>query len=158
MAFDISDLTTYTLYAIIIYIRDLESMEAEVVQVTVKARKVGDSVVMTMPTQILRSTGFNEGDSLLLETNGVGFLSVRKENDQMSKLQDLRLQLEVARAEYELKDIEGQYLGRMGNFDEDELYRLGLERSQANLSVKKLELELFRMSGEVGDAVVNGAH
>ena len=127
-------------------------------QVTVKARKVGDSVVMTLPTRILKATGFREGDSMVLETSGQGFLSVRKENDQVSRLQDLRLQLEVARAEYELKDIEGQYVGRMGDFDEATLYRLGVERSQANLSVKKLELEVFRISGEVGDAVMNGAH
>ena len=65
------------------------------IQITVKARKVGDSIVMTLPRSVLEATGISDGETLLLQARERGFLSVRKENDKVAKLEEATMELEV---------------------------------------------------------------
>ena len=131
------------------------------VQVTVKARKVGDSIVMTLPKQVLESTGFSEGVTLMLESNSEGFLSVRKENDKVSNLKEAELELavlnrklEVVIAESDLavseynhsmptvhQGITDQYI--MESF----MKEMNFKGSEIRLEIAEKELEIYRMSG-----------
>ena len=71
------------------------------IQITVKARKVGDSIVMTLPRSVLEATGISDGDSLLLQAGEGEFLSVRKENDKVAKLDEATMELEVLQKKLE---------------------------------------------------------
>ena len=52
------------------------------IQATVKARRVADSIVVTLPKHLLKSVGIIEGDLLMLQTEGSGHISIRKEKDE----------------------------------------------------------------------------
>ena len=61
----------------------------------VKARRVGDSVVITLAKAILEETGITDGDSLLLEALAEGRILIAKEEKVMSIPKKLGLELEV---------------------------------------------------------------
>lgn len=61
----------------------------------VKARRVGDSVVITLAKAILEETGITDGDSLLLEALAEGRILVAKEEKIVSIPKKLELELEV---------------------------------------------------------------
>ena len=129
------------------------------VQATVKARKVGDSVVMTLPTRILKSTGFNEGDSLLLQTSRVGFLSVQKENDKVTNLKEAEMELQILQRKLEVVNAEAtlavsEYNNSMptvhpgindSHIMEGFMKELDLKRSKVQLKLAKKELAIYRM-------------
>ena len=131
------------------------------VQVTVKARKVGDSVVMTLPTRILTATGFKEGDSLLLETNRAGFLSVQKEYDKVSNLKEAKMELEILRRKLEVVNAEAdlavsEYNNSMptvhpGVTDSDIMEgfmkEMNFKRSKVQLKIAKKELAIYQVGG-----------
>ena len=130
---------------------------------SVRARRVGDSMVMTLPKTILQSVKFEEGELLLLETMRPGFLSVRKERDSMSKLQELKMELSVLKAKLETVDskvilAKWEYANSMPTehqgIDDPILYEgtlagYKLERSEIQLNIAEKELETFRLSGMV---------
>ena len=130
-------------------------------QAKVKARKVGDSVVMTLPKVMLDSTGFLEGDSLLLESNVPGFLSVRKENDKMEKLKEAEMELTVLRRKLDFVNSEVELAGteykhsmptrHPGIEDptmmEAYMNEFSFRQSKIRLKIAKKELAIYRMSG-----------
>ena len=61
----------------------------------VKARRVGDSVVITLAKAILEETGITDGDSLLLEALAEGRILIAKEEKVVSIPKKLELELEV---------------------------------------------------------------
>jgi len=61
----------------------------------VKARRVGDSVVITLAKAIMEETGISDGDSLLLEALAGGRILVAKEENVVSIPKKLELELEV---------------------------------------------------------------
>ena len=130
-------------------------------QVTVKARKVGDSVVMTLPKTVLESAGFIEGDSLLLETKAPGFLSVRKENDKMATLKEAEMELAVLRRKLEVVNSEIKLAGteykhsmptRHPGIDDPTMMEaytneFSFRQSKIQLKIARKELAIYRMSG-----------
>jgi len=61
----------------------------------VKARKVGDSVVVTITRPALEEAEIAEGDSLVLEALGRGKILISKEVPSMSLPQTLQLELDI---------------------------------------------------------------
>ncbi len=61
----------------------------------VKARRVGDSVVITLAKAIMEETGISDGDSLLLEALAEGRILIAKEENVVSIPKKLELELEV---------------------------------------------------------------
>ena len=128
---------------------------------SVKARKVGDSIVLTLTKRILETTGFSEGDALTLETIQSGTLTVRKENDKVFKLQETRMELEILRAKLNVVDAEkavavSEYESRMPTIhpgiEDGEIFsgymkELDFSRSKIVLKIAKKELEIFRLGG-----------
>ena len=131
------------------------------VQVTVKARKVGDSVVMTLPTRILKPTGFKEGDSLLLETNRAGFLSVQKEDDKVSDLKETEMEMEILKRKLEVVNAEIDLAGTEYKYSmptvhpgindqfimEGTMKHFSFNRSKIQLEIAEKELEIYQVGG-----------
>ena len=61
----------------------------------VKARRVGDSVVITLTKSILEETGISDGDTILLEALAKGRILIAKEEKAVSIPKKLELELEV---------------------------------------------------------------
>jgi len=61
----------------------------------VKARRVGDSVVITLTKAILEETRISNGDSLLLEALAEGRILIAKEEKVVSIPKKLQLELDV---------------------------------------------------------------
>ena len=64
----------------------------------VKARRVGDSVVITLAKPVLAATGISDGDSLLLEALAEGRILIAKEDKAVSIPKKLELELVVLKA------------------------------------------------------------
>ena len=128
-------------------------------QATVKARKVGDSVVMTLPTGILKSTGFKEGDCLLLETKRAGFLSIQKEGDKVSNLREANMELQILQRKLEVVNAEATLAVSEHNNSmptvhpgindslimEGFMKELDFKRSKVQLKIAKKEIAIYRM-------------
>lgn len=65
------------------------------VQDEVKARKVGDSIVVTLPKPILEETAITEGEMLLLETMANGRVTIRKASDVVSPINEAGMELAI---------------------------------------------------------------
>ncbi len=61
----------------------------------VKARRVGDSVVITLAKAIMEETGISDGDSLMLEALAEGRILIAKEENVVSIPKKLELELGV---------------------------------------------------------------
>ena len=136
-------------------------MARQMIQATVKARKVGDSIVMTLPRSVLEATGLSAGDSLLLQAGESRFLSVRKENDKVAKLEETTMELDVLQrklgvleAETELATVEhNNSMPTLHPGIEDptmmEAYMKDMyfKRSKVQLEIAEKKLEIYRMGG-----------
>ncbi len=136
-------------------------MTRQMIQITVKARKVGDSIVMTLPRSVLDATGISDGDPLLLQAGESRFLSVRKENDKVVKLEEATMELEVLQRKLRVLEAEteiavNEHNNSMPTFHpgiEDptmmEAYMkdLHFKRSKVQLEIAEKELEIYRMGG-----------
>ena len=128
---------------------------------TVKARKVGDSVVMTLPSSVLKSTGIADGDSLVVGTVRDGFISVRKEEDRMVQMREATMELAILQRKLEVVDAEislavSEHNNSMPTFHpgiEDSYIMEGFikerqfEKSKIQLEIAEMELEIYRMGG-----------
>ena len=136
-------------------------MECVLNQETVKARKVGDSIVMTLPRSILKATGFSAGDSLMVRTEGTGFLSVRKENNKMSQIKEKKMELKILRMRLKALNVEQDLAlheyrhgapTRHPGIEQPELMEgtmkeWHLQECEIKVEIAKKELEIYRMSG-----------
>ncbi|MBN1189915.1 MAG: hypothetical protein JXA46_09190 [Dehalococcoidales bacterium] len=64
-------------------------------QEKVKARKVGDSVVITLTKAVLEESGISDGDTLFLEDLPEGRILITKEEKAVSLPKRLELEIEV---------------------------------------------------------------
>ncbi len=131
------------------------------IQTTVKARKVGDSTVMTLPRSVLEATGISDGDSLMLQAGGNGFLSVRKESDKVAKSEEASMELEVLQRKLGVLEAETElamteYNNSMPTLHpgiddptmrEGYMKELQFKRSKIQLEIAEKELEIYRMGG-----------
>ena len=131
------------------------------IQTTVKARKVGDSIVMTLPRSVLDATGFSDGDSLLLQAGESRFLSVRKENDKVAKLEEATMELEVLQRKLGVLEAETELATNEHNNSMPTLHpgvedatmmeaymkEFQFKRSKVQLEIAEKELEIYRMGG-----------
>ena len=136
-------------------------MTRRMIQTTVKARKVGDSVVMTLPRSVLDATGFSDGDSLLLQAGESRFLSVRKENDKVAKLEEATMELEVLQRKLGVLEAETELAASEHNNSMPTLHpgiedapmmeaymkEMHFNRSKVQLEIAEKELEIYRMGG-----------
>lgn len=130
-------------------------------QETVKARKVGDSIVMTLPKSILKATDFSDGDSLIVRTEGAGFLSVRKKEDKMSQLKEAKMELKILRMRLKTLDVErdlARHEYRNGTptrhpgiewpeLMEGTMKEWHLNECEIKLEIAQKELAIYRMGG-----------
>ena len=72
----------------------------------VKARRVGDSLVVTLTKPVLEETQIMEDDSLVLETFVNGRVMVRKEHGESTPLQRLELELQILQKHLEALQAE----------------------------------------------------
>ena len=131
------------------------------VQITVKARKVGDSIVMTLPRSVLEATGISDGETLLLQAGERGFLSVRKENDKVAKLEEATMELEVlqrklgvveAETELAMSEHNNSMPSRHPGIEDTSIMKgfmieLRFDRSKIKLEIAEKELKIYRMGG-----------
>ena len=131
------------------------------IQTTVKARRVGDSTVMTLPRTVLEATGINDGDSLLLQAGESGFLSVRKESDKVAKSEEATMELAVLQRKLGVLEAETELAMTEHNNSMPTLHpgiddptmmegytkELQFKRSKVQLEIAEKELEIYRMGG-----------
>ena len=131
------------------------------IQTTVKARRVGDSIVMTLPISVLEATGISDGDSLLLQAGESGFLSVRKESDKVAKLEEAAMELEVLQRKLGVLEAETELAISEHNNSmptihpgiddstimEGYMKEMVFKRRKVQLEVAEKELEIYRMGG-----------
>ena len=132
------------------------------IQATVKARRVAGSIVVTLPKHLLKSVGISEGDSLTLQTEGVGYISVRKEKDDMSKLKELKMELEILHKKRDVLNADRElalheYKNGMptrhpgieqgGEIVEGTLLEMRLDEHELELEIAKKELEIYQIAG-----------
>ena len=131
-------------------------------QAKVKARKVGDSIVMTLPSGVLRSTGISDGDSLVVRPGRNGFISVCKEGDKVAQAKEATMELAILQRRLGVVDSEialavSEHNNSMPTLHpgiEDSLIMEGFvkeknyERSKIQLEIAEKELDIYRMGDE----------
>ena len=65
----------------------------------VKARKVGDSLVITLPKGIAEEANVTEGDPLVVETTAKERILVRKDHEPVSPTQRFEIELDILKKE-----------------------------------------------------------
>jgi len=122
--------------------------------IEVKVRRVGDSLVVTIPRSILSETGIGEGDIMILEPIGEKRVIVHPPEQVESTVQRLQLEIEV-----ELKRkqaMENQRVFRlweydMGTLDQDSMQggmsQLVWEESEIEVVIAEKRLEIFKLTG-----------
>lgn len=127
----------------------------------VKARRVGDSLVLTLTKPVVKETGIAEGDSLMLETVSQGRIIISKEVETVTTARKVELELEILRKRQsalreEIKLAVVEYNKNMPTvhpgIDDQDLMELSMQEfhwDQANLDVAISEkrLELFELGG-----------
>lgn len=129
---------------------------------TVKARRVADSIVVTLPKNVLSSSGINEGDLLMVQTEGSGHVSVRKEKDDMSKLKELKMELKILRKRLEVLNVDRELalheykytmptrhpgIEQGGEIVEGTMLEMRLDEHNIELEIAKKELAIYRIVG-----------
>lgn len=129
--------------------------------VQVKARRVGDSVVITLTKAILEETKILDGDSLLLEALAEGRILISKEEKAVSIPRKLELELEVLRGhknaiQAEIELARHEYSKSMPTAHpgiDDPLIMEGCDREwtwelrKVELDIAKKQLQLFELTG-----------
>lgn len=127
----------------------------------VKARRVGDSMVVTLTASILAALSLEEGDRLLLETDGKGRLVMSKEEGMPEvTTKELELEIEIlqkrkfAKEKERARAVTHHNRGGHPDFDDDGVMELvmadlNLEIAELDAELAEKRLELFRL-GRVG--------
>ena len=132
-------------------------------QDNVKARRVGDSVVITLTKPILASTGISDGDSLLLEALAEGRILIAKEGKAVSIPKKLELELEVLKRHKDAIEAEMHLAVHEHNSSmptahqgiEDSVIMEGSIREwtwelrKVELEIAQKRLQLFELTGQV---------
>ncbi len=128
---------------------------------TVKARKVGDSVVITLTKPILDAVEISEGDSLVLETTTSGRVIARKEGRLVTASERMELELELvekkrAALDAETECILSQYNNSMpiahpwvndSSVMEIVMSDMRWQKSKLDIEIIEKRLELFEAGG-----------
>ncbi len=131
---------------------------------TVKARKVGDSVVITLTKPILDAVEISEGDSLVLETTTSGRVIARKEGPLMAASERMELELELVEKKRAALDAEMSYIVVQHNnsmpsdhpWVEDDsimegvMHEMQWQRSKLDIEIVEKRLELLDSGGGGG--------
>jgi len=127
----------------------------------VKARRVGDSVVITLAKTILEETGISDGDSLLLEALAEGRILIAKEEKVVSVSKKLELELEVLKGRKNTVQAEMELAVHEHNNSmptahpgiEDDIIMEGSVREwtwelrKVELEIAQKQLQLFELAG-----------
>ncbi len=127
----------------------------------VKARRVGDSVVITLTKAILEETRISDGDSLLLEALAEGRILIAKEEKAVSIPKKLQLELEVLKGRKNSIEAEMGLAVHEHNSNmptahpgiEDDAIMEGSVREwtwelrKAELDIAQKQLQLFELTG-----------
>ena len=130
-------------------------------KVTVKARAVGDSIVMTLPKSVLKLTGIREGDSLLIQIGPANFILVRKEDDKVARLMEAQKELDILRKKLDVINTETTLASWEHNNSMPTLHPgvedphimegfvkdMNFKRSKLQLKIAQKELDIYRMGG-----------
>lgn len=129
----------------------------------VKARRVGDSVVVTLPKPILEESRIAEGEMLLLETSAHGSVIVRRSSAMGSPIEEAKLEIAVMRKRLHALDAEiGSAAWGINNsaptedfpWVDDQMVTEGVmldytwKRAKIELEVAEKRLELFRLGAD----------
>jgi antitoxin component of MazEF toxin-antitoxin module len=127
----------------------------------VKARRVGDSVVITLTKPILEKTEISDGDSLLLEALAEGRILIAKEEKTVSIPKKLELELEVLKGRKDAIQAEMELAVHEHNNSmptahpgiEDDIIMEGSVREwtwqlrNVELEIAQKKLQLFELTG-----------
>ena len=127
----------------------------------VRARKVGESLVVTLTKPVLDKTGIAAGDQLLLETITNGRVIVRKEPPSMPATQSVELELEVlkkrqAALQAEVEYVVAQHNNSMPshhpwvddeNIMEGQMKYMRWEIAKLDTAIAEKRLELYEIGG-----------
>ena len=128
---------------------------------TVKARKVGDSVVITLTKPILDAVEISEGDSLVLETTKSGRVIVWKEGRLVTASERMELELELVEKKRDALDAEMQFIVVQHNSSmpsahpwvddasimDSMMHEMQWQRSKLDVEIVERRLELLASGG-----------
>jgi hypothetical protein len=129
----------------------------------VKARKVGDSIVITLSRPILDEATIGEGEMLLLETTGNGRVTVSKASDGVSAIREAEMQLGVLdkRLDALNAEIDAAHWGISNSaptehfpWVDDTMVTDGVmrdyrwKRAMIELEIAEKRLEIYKLGGE----------
>ena len=130
---------------------------------TVKTRKVGESLVVTLTKPLALEAGISEGDPVVLETLNSGRILIRKETAPMNPTQFLELELDILKKQKYTLQTEAAYMVHQHNNSmpshhpgiEDSLIMEGEMRShdwaiaKLDVEIAQKRLELFTAGGNL---------
>ena len=130
----------------------------------VKARKVGDSLVITLTKPVMEEAEIAEGDSLLLETISNGRIIVRKEAEPVAIVERVGLELDIlkkrkAATQAEIEMVVYEHNNSMPTahpYIEDDLIMAGVMRelsweiAKLDVGIAEKHLEVFELGGLEG--------
>ena len=133
-------------------------------QSVVKARKVGDSMVVTLTKPILETAKIDEGELLVLKVLSNGNILIGKETNKVGRLNQLDLEIDIVNRKIETKEAETrvakwEYENGVstihpgiedGGSAEATMLHLDYELSHARLERAEKNLERFEVTGDSG--------
>jgi antitoxin component of MazEF toxin-antitoxin module len=131
--------------------------EASMVVDSVKARRVAQSLVVTLTAKILEQAHIEEGDEMVLETIAEGAVLVRKADSPGSSTRRILLELDLlekqklhAQRRSDLLRMRYEYANDSGGWDGDllEWQSADVDLAAVDASLAKKRLELYDLTGE----------
>ncbi|MCB9385871.1 MAG: AbrB/MazE/SpoVT family DNA-binding domain-containing protein [Bryobacterales bacterium] len=107
----------------------------------VKARRVGQSLVITLPLPILEVIAIQEGDRVMVETDGTKRLIVRKEEERM-KNTSRRLELEIDLLEARKKALDADADFKMEQWNRSTPVQADAPQDDDSMALTMRELNL----------------
>ena len=133
----------------------------------VKARKVGDSIVITLSKPILEEAAIEEGEMLVLETVASGRVTVRKASDEVWPIREADIELAVLNRRLDAlnAEIKTAVWGINNSAPTEDFPWVGdqmvvdgvmcdynWKRAKIQLEIAEKRLDIYKLGGDPGDS------